>query len=49
MRDGLTKTNMCTKCLIVGAYLGVAPYEERIQAFTWLYTMFFLLDGKWIR
>jgi hypothetical protein len=46
MRDGLTKTNMCTECPIVGDYLGVAPYEERIQTFTWLYTIFFLLDGK---
>lgn len=48
MQDGLIKTNMCTECPIVGDYLGVAypgTRPERIKAFTWLYTIFFLLDG----
>jgi hypothetical protein len=54
IQDDLLKTNIGTECPIVGDYLGVAypgtrPYRERIQAFTWLYTMSFLLDGKWIR
>jgi hypothetical protein len=50
MQDGLIKTNMCTECPVVGDYLGVAypgTRPERIKAFTWLYTMFFLLDGRW--
>jgi len=48
MKDGLIKTNMCTECPVVGDYLGVAypgTRPERIKAFTWLYTIFFLLDG----
>jgi hypothetical protein len=48
MQDGLIKTNMCTECPVVGDYLGIAypgTKLERVKAFTWLYTIFFLLDG----
>jgi hypothetical protein len=48
MHDVLINTHMCTECPIVGDYLGAAyrgTRLERIEVFTWLYTILFLLDG----